>query len=157
MGRWYFWELRSSLRGQIASILPCCHCTGWVEKNDWWIPGAIQWCSSLPEIGHTGDSDTVNIFISQSCHLFLRYGKRAEGMPSIWISRWNHCQLVQPGLLSSSDTTQSCLPSVNIYWVPALCQWPRVHWQSRQTESLPSRMLYIRRQIKWEGEFLQSS
>lgn len=33
---------------------------------------------TLPEIGHTGDSDIMNAFVSEPCYLSVCYGKRAE-------------------------------------------------------------------------------
>lgn len=114
MRRLHFWELLSSLRGQISRILSCCHCIGWEKENDWWVPGAIQWYCALPEIGHTGDSDTVNIFISGTRELLLCCGKRVEGS---WIFHLDIqvtlCQLLQPDWLQNSNLVGMLVGSQN--------------------------------------------
>lgn len=44
-----------------------------------------------------------------------------------------------------SGPMQSFIHSSDVYWDPALCQMSRTHWQTRQAESLPSKMSHIRR------------
>lgn len=152
MRRWCFWKQLSTLRGQIPRILSYCHCMGGEEKkNDWWFPGAIQRYSALPEIGRTRDSDMVNIW---NVLLIPVLWKESRRNASIWIARTYHCQFLQSGLSSNVlpqnselvEPKQTFIYSANIYWLPPLCQLPRIYWQARQTEPLPSRMLSIRRQ-----------
>lgn len=80
--------------------------------------------------------------------------KESRRSASIWIARSYHFQLLQSGLSSNVlpqnstlvEPKQTFIYSANIYWLPPLCQLPRIYWQARQTEPLPSRMLSIRRQ-----------
>lgn len=158
-----FWKLLRALRRWIPRILSCCHCIGGEEKK--WLMGPWGYSMILCTIIHRIPEGQW-WWISEPCYLSLCYGEKKKkglllfGSPGdIIASCCNQVYQAMCCLRITHSWAQANLYSFSKYLLSTTTELvSRINWQTRQTESLLSRMLSIRRQTEWKAvEFISGS